>query len=90
MGAGSAGTNTINYQSATQSMLTGLLDVSSSLNTYIYDRSGSQNITGGTYRNLTIAGSGSKTLQGNVSVLNTLVTGSLITLVTGSYTLTNP
>jgi hypothetical protein len=71
-------------------MLTGLLNVSSSSNTFIYDSSGSQNITGGIYRNLTIAGSGSKTLQGNVSVLNTFTTSSLITLVTGSYTLTNP
>jgi hypothetical protein len=81
---------TMYYSGSTEPMLTGSLDVSSSLNTFIYTRSGSQNIKGGTYRNLTLAGSGSKTLMGNVSVLNTLVTGSLITLITGSFTLTNP
>jgi hypothetical protein len=85
-----ANASTLTYRNGQQPMLTGSLDVSSSLNTFIYDLSGSQNITGGTYRNLTIAGSGSKTLMGNVSVLNTLSTGSLITLITGSYTLTNP
>jgi hypothetical protein len=81
---------TVYYRTLQQPMLTGLLNVSSSSNTFIYDLSGSQNIAGGTYRNLTIAGSGSKTLQGNVSVLNTLVTGSSMTLITGSFTLTNP
>jgi hypothetical protein len=72
-------------------MLTGSVDFSSSLNTFIYV-SGSQDIKGGIYRNLTML-SGSKTLQGNVSVLNTLNTGSgagLATINLNGFTLTNP
>jgi hypothetical protein len=80
-------TASFTYSGTGSLMTTGILDASSSLNTFTYS-TGSQLIKGGTYTNLTLV-SGSKTLQGNVSVLNTLVTSS-ITLVTGSFTLTNP
>jgi hypothetical protein len=73
-------------------MSTGVLDVTSSLNTTFIYASGSQNIKGGIYRNL-IMNYGTKTLQGNVSVLNTLNTGSGATLATinlNGFTLTNP
>lgn len=84
---------TFNYRNAQQPMLTGSLYASASANTVIYSLSGSQFIatpSGSIYRNLTLAGSGSKILTGNVSVQNTFTTSSLITLVTGSYTITNP
>jgi hypothetical protein len=80
------------YYASQQPMLTGSVDFSSSLtNTFIYN-SGSQNVKGGVYRNLTFL-NGLKTLQGNVSVLGTFSTGSGAT--SGSYnlngfTLTNP
>jgi hypothetical protein len=87
------GRQTVYYRNAIQPMLTGSLDVSSSLfSTFIYDRNGSQDIRGGTYRNLTM-NYGTKTLQGNVSVLGTLSTGSGATLATinlNGFTLTNP
>jgi hypothetical protein len=79
------------YSGSQVPMQTGILEVSSSLNTFIY-ASGSQNVKGGTYYNLTFI-NGLKTLQGNVSVLGTFSTGSGAT--SGSYnlngfTLTNP
>jgi hypothetical protein len=80
-------TASFTYSGTGALMTTGILDASSSLNTFTYS-TGSQLIKGGTYTNLTLV-SGSKTLQGNVSVLNTLATSS-ITLITGSFTLTNP
>lgn len=82
------------YNASQQPMLTGSLVMASGSNTFIYSGSGiNQNITvpsGSKYYNLSLLGSGSKTLTGNTSVTNTLVTSSLITLITGSYTLTNP
>ena len=72
-------------------MVTGILDTSTNNNTWIYG-SGSQDVKGGTYRNLTFF-SGSKTLQGNVSVLGTFNTGSgagLATVNLNGFTLTNP
>ena len=87
------GNNSSVYYNAPQiPMLTGSIDFSSSLsNTFIYN-SGSQNVKGGVYRNLTFL-NGLKTLQGNVSVLGTFSTGSGAT--SGSFnlngfTLTNP
>ena len=79
------------YYGTQQPMQTGILDVSSSAVTFVYS-SGSQNVKGGVYRNLTFL-NGLKTLQGNVSVLGTFSTGSGAT--SGSYnlngfTLTNP
>jgi hypothetical protein len=79
----------INYQNATQPMATGILDTSTNLNTWIYG-SGSQNVKGGTYRNLTLNGGGTKTLQGNVSVQNIYTLTAPATLNNNGFTLTNP
>ena len=84
--------STIYYANSVTPMSTGILDVTSSLGTTFVYNSGSQNIRGGTYRNLTFL-NGLKTLQGNVSVLGAFSTGSGAT--SGSYnlngfTLTNP
>jgi hypothetical protein len=87
---------TLNYQSATQPMATGVLDTSTNLNTWIYGLN-NQNILGGpstgakqVYRNLTLNGTGVKTLQGYVSVLNTYTLTSPATLALNGFTLTNP
>jgi len=77
------------YNASTQPMATGILDTSTNLNTWIYG-SGSQDIKGGTYRNLTLSGGGTKTLQGNVSVQNTYTLTSPATLNLNGFTLTNP
>lgn len=82
-------TPTITYNSATQPMSTGILDTSTNLNTWIYGNS-NQNIKGGTYRNLTLNGGGTKTLQGNVSVQNTYTLTAPATLNNNGFTLTNP
>jgi hypothetical protein len=79
----------VTYNNATQPMATGILDTSTNLNTWIYG-SGSQNVKGGTYRNLTLNGGGTKTLQGNVSVQNTYTLTSPATLNLNGFTLTNP
>lgn len=80
---------TVSYRGAAQPMSVGNLDLSTSLNTFIYSNS-DQLIKGGTYRNLTLNGGGTKTLQGNVSVLNTYtLTGPAILNLNG-FTLTNP
>jgi hypothetical protein len=82
---------TIWYSGSQQPMITGILEVSSSANIFIY-ASGSQNVKGGTYYNLTFL-NGLKTLQGNVSVLGTFSTGSGTTVGTinlNGFTLTNP
>lgn len=87
---------TINYQNATQPMVTGILDTSTNLNTWIYG-SGNQDIKGSpttspkqVYRNLTLNGGGVKTLQGYVSVQNTYTLTSPATLALNGFTLTNP
>jgi hypothetical protein len=89
-------TNTMNYQNATQPMATGILDTSTNLNTWIYGLN-NQNIKGSptispkqVYRNLTLNGTGVKTLQGYCSVLNTYTLTSPATLNLNGYTLTNP
>jgi hypothetical protein len=86
-----APTSTIQYNASTQPMATGIISASANSNTFIYN-SGSQNIKGGTYYNLTFL-NGLKTLQGNVSVLGTFSTGSGATSGSINYngfTLTNP
>jgi hypothetical protein len=90
------GTPSLNYQSATQPMATGILDTSTNLNTWIYGLN-AQNIKGGpttlakqVYRNLTLNGTGVKTLQGFVSVLNTYTLTAPATLSLNGFTLTNP
>ena len=84
------------YNNATQPMATGILDTSTNLNTWIYGNL-NQDIKGGpttlskqVYRNLTLNGGGTKTLQGYVSVLNTYTLTSPATLVNNGFTLTNP
>jgi hypothetical protein len=87
-----AANSTFYYYGSSAPMSTGILDVTSSLGTTFVYASGSQNIKGGIYRNLTM-NYGTKTLQGNVSVLGTLNTGSGATLATvnlNGFTLTNP
>jgi hypothetical protein len=91
-----AASATTNYQNATQPMATGILDTSTNLNTWIYGLN-NQNIKGGpttlakqVYRNLTLNGTGVKTLQGYVSVLNTYTLTSPATLALNGFTLTNP
>jgi len=87
---------TTNYHSATQPMATGVLDTSTNLNTWIYGN-GNQDIKGSpttspkqVYRNLTLNGGGTKTLQGYVSVQNTYTLTAPATLALNGFTLTNP
>ena len=91
-----SGTNTLNYQSATQPMATGVLNTSTNLNTWIYGLN-NQDIKGSpttspkqVYRNLTLNGTGVKTLQGYVSVQNTYTLTAPATLALNGFTLTNP
>jgi hypothetical protein len=77
-------------------MATGILDTSTKLNTWIYGLN-NQNIKGSptispkqVYRNLTLNGTGVKTLQGYVSVLNTYTLTAPATLALNGFTLTNP
>ena len=86
----------LNYKSATQPMATGILDTSTNLNTWIYGLN-NQDIKGSpttspkqVYRNLTLNGTGVKTLQGYVSVLNTYTLTAPATLALNGFTLTNP
>lgn len=91
-----SGTNTLNYQSPTQPMATGILDTSTNLNTWIYglnnqDIKGSPTISPKqVYRNLTLNGTGVKRLTGYVSVLNTYTLTAPATLDNNGFTLTNP
>lgn len=84
------------HKSATQPMATGILDTFTNLNTWIYGNA-NQDIKGlpttspkQVYRNLTLNGGGTKTLQGYVSVLNTYTLTSPATLNNNGFTLTNP
>ena len=95
MGIGT-GIATVNYQNTTQPMGTGVLDTSTNANTWIYglnnqDIKGSPTISPKqVYRNLTLNGTGTKTLQGYVSVLNTYTLTAPATLANNGFTLTNP
>jgi hypothetical protein len=93
---GLTGFTSFNYQNATQPMATGILDTSTNANTWIYGNL-NQDIKGSpttspkqVYRNLTLNGTGVKTLQGYVSVLNTYTLTAPATLANNGYTLTNP
>ncbi|MDY6950071.1 MAG: DUF4347 domain-containing protein [Thermodesulfobacteriota bacterium] len=55
--------------------------------TVVYSAAGDQNVDDLTYYNLTLSGSGTKTLCGTVTVENTLTTGAGTTLALGSNTL---
>jgi hypothetical protein len=97
MGVVTGGVGTrVTYRNATQPMVTGILDTSTNDNTWVYGNA-NQDIKGGpttlakqVYRNLTLNGGGTKTLQGYVSVLNTYTLTSPATLNNNGYTLTNP
>jgi hypothetical protein len=80
------------YKNALQPMQTGVLvsNSASSKNTFMYELAGNQDITSGTYYNLTIQGSGTKKLLGNVSVLNNYTITSPATLNLNGYILANP
>jgi hypothetical protein len=78
------------YQNSQQPMQTGVLQCNSVVNTFIYNLVDNQNVTPGTYINLTLAGSGAKKLLGNVSVVNAYTLISPATLNSNGYTLTNP
>lgn len=79
---------TINYKATQQPMLTGVLQTNLAANTFLYNKAGDQNITGGTYRTLTLAGSGIKTLQGNVVVSTLYTLTPPATLNTNGFTRT--
>ena len=78
------------YNNAQQPMQTGILDCNNTVNTFTYGALGNQDITAGTYRNLTLNGSGAKRLLGNVSVINTYTLSSPATLNANGFNLTNP
>jgi hypothetical protein len=96
IGTNNNGSMSLQYNNATQPMATGILDTSTNAHTWIYGN-GNQDIKGGpttlakqVYRNLTLNGGGTKTLQGYVSVLNTYTLTSPATLANNGFTLTNP
>ncbi len=81
--------NILSYLGSSTPMITGSLNSSTNLNTWYYGNS-NQNIKGGTYRNLILNGGGVKTLQGNVSVLNTYTLTAPATKNDNGYTFGNP
>lgn len=78
----------IQYQHATRPMVTGVLQTNAAANIFYYNALGNQDITGGTYRTLTLAGSGVKTLQGNVVVATTYTLTAPATLNLNGFTRT--
>ncbi|MBC7399886.1 MAG: hypothetical protein H7289_08065 [Mucilaginibacter sp.] len=80
----------LSYSNAQQPMQTGLLNASGFTNTFIYAKSGGQDITSGNYKNLILQGSGAKKLLGNVSVANTYTLTSPATLNSNGFALSNP
>ena len=78
----------IRYQSATQPMVTGVLQTNAAANTWLYNKAGNQDVTGGTYRTLTLAGTGVKTLQGNVVVVTLYTLTAPATLALNGFTRT--
>lgn len=75
------------YQTATRPMVTGILDCTTNANTWIYGLN-NQDIKGGTYRILTLNGTGVKTLQGNVVVATTYTLTAPATLNLNGFTRT--
>jgi hypothetical protein len=78
---------TLNYQNATRPMVTGVLQTNAAANTWIYGLN-NQDIKGGTYRILTLNGTGVKTLQGNVIVATTYTLTAPATLNLNGFTRT--
>jgi hypothetical protein len=81
--------NVASYLGSSAPMITGSLNSSTNLNTWYYGND-NQDIKGGTYRNLILNGGGVKTLQGNVSVLNTYTLTAPATKNDNGYTFGNP
>jgi len=86
----------LNHQNATAPMTTGNFYCNQTVNTVVYGLSGNQNITSPSdpsspgYYNLTLNGSGAKTLLENVSVKSAFTLTSPATLNSNGYALTNP
>lgn len=80
--------NRIYYRATTQPMVTGILDATAANQIWYYDKAGAQEIRGGTYANLTLGGSGSKKLMGNVVVTGTYTLTGSATLDLNGYTRT--
>jgi hypothetical protein len=86
---------TFQYNNAQHPMQTGKLYCNQAANTFIYGLSGNQDITPPAdstpgYQNLTLNGSGTKKLLGNVSVKGTYSLISPATLDSNGFALTNP
>lgn len=58
----------VQYKNSTRPMVVGILQCNNAANTFKYNLSGNQDVTGGTYFTIEFGGSGVKTLQGNVIV----------------------
>ncbi|MFI5138210.1 MAG: hypothetical protein ACHQIM_10310 [Sphingobacteriales bacterium] len=86
---------TFQYNNSQQPMQTGKLYCNQAANTFIYGLSGNQDITPPSdslpgYKNLTLNGSGTKKLLGNVSVKGTYSLLPPATLDSNGFALTNP
>jgi hypothetical protein len=86
---------TFAYTNATAPMVTGKLYCNQATNTFNYDLAGNQDITVPSdptlgYKNLTLSGSGTKRLLGNVSVKGTYTLSSPATFNSNGFSLTNP
>lgn len=86
----------LNYQSSTAPMATGKLYCNQATNTWLYGLTGNQDIQPPSdpvspgYSNLTLQGTGAKTLLGNVSVKGVYTLMSPATLNSNGFSLTNP
>ena len=85
----------ITYSGSSVPMVTGKLYCNTTTpNTFTYNASGAQNIqvptdaTNPGYYNLTLTGSGAKSLTGNTNYYGTYILSGTATLTTGGYTLT--
>ncbi|MES2457193.1 MAG: hypothetical protein V4594_16685 [Bacteroidota bacterium] len=76
------------YKNAAQPMALGVLQANAAANTWVYNLAGNQDVKGGTYRTLTLAGSGVKTLQGNVVVATLYTLSAPATLDLNGFTRT--
>ncbi len=80
---------TFSYANATAPMVTGSVNASAAGTTFNYSGA-NQSISAGTYNNLVLSGSGTKTLVGNVTVLSALTVPATFTLANSTFSLTVP
>lgn len=80
----------LTLKNAAAPMAIGLFDANVAANTVIYGLAGNQDVKAGTYRTLTLNGSGAKKLLGNVSVVNVYTLTAPATLDSNGFALTNP